>query len=245
MTAALSEKQRWQLKHKGYILLEALLSPDEVLALLNHLESLWTAEGQEAGIENYIEAGVRRLANLADKGEIFRPIFGHPLVLETAEAVMGPDFHLSMLNARDVPPGAGANMPFHADTDNQRRPDQDGYNACTAIWMLDEFTQQNGATRLVPGSHRSGLLPKESVYDVYAPHPEEVVVAGKPGDVLVFNGHCWHTGGANVTNRHRRAILAHYLRSDVPLGPKRRQHISADYAARLTPRERVLLDLDE
>lgn len=243
MMTKLTDEQRWQLKHKGFVLFERLLAPAEIKALLDHLESLWQAEGQEAGIENYIESGVRRLANLANKGEIFRPIFAHSLVLETAAAVMGPDFHLSMLNARDVPPGAGANMPFHADTDNKRRPDQAGYNAFTAIWMLDDFTEANGATRLVPGSHRSGLLPGESVHDVFAPHPEEVVVEGKAGDVLVFNGHCWHTGGANVTDRHRRAILAHYLRADIPLGPKRRQHLAPEYAARLTPAERKLLDL--
>lgn len=244
MDISSSDEQRWQLKYKGFVLFKNVLSITEVSALLDHLEALWQAEGKSAGAENYIEAGVRRLANLAAKGEIFRSIFGHPLVLETAELVMGPDFHLSMLNARDVPPGAGANMPFHADTDQHRRPDQTGYNAFTAIWMLDEFTQENGATRLVPGSHRSNLLPKESVHDVFAPHPEEVVVAGEAGDVLVFNGHCWHTGGANVTDKHRRAILAHYLRGDIELGPKRRQHISAEYAAQLTPRERALLDLN-
>ncbi len=245
MVRSLNDEQRSQLKFKGFVVLEGVLSRGEVAALLERLETLWQEEGEEAGIENYIEKGVRRLANLAGKGEIFRPLFGHPLVLEAAELVMGPDFHLSMLNARDVPPGAGANMPFHADTDNKRRPDQAGYNAFTAVWMLDEFSQENGATRLVPGSHRSSLLPKESVHDVYAPHPEETVVEGKAGDVLVFNGHCWHTGGANHTERHRRAILAHYLRGDIPLGPKRRQHISPEYAARLTPEEKSLLDLSE
>ena len=136
-------------------------------------------------------------------------------------------------------------MPFHADTDRGGRPDEQGYNACTAVWMLDDFTRQNGATRLVPGSHLSWLLPKESVHDVYAPHPEEIVIEGKAGDVLVFNGHCWHTGGVNCTDRPRRAILAHYLRADQPLGPKRRQHISPELAARLTPQERVLLDLPD
>ena len=245
MTTTLLVEQHLQLKHKGFVLLKALLSPAQVTDLLHHLEALWKKEGAEAGMENYIEVGVRRLANLADKGEIFRPIFGHPLVLKTAEIVMGPDFHLSMLNARDVPPGTGANMPFHADTDNSKRPDKGGYSAFTAVWMLDDFTTENGATRLVPGSHRSLLLPKESVHDPYARHPEEVVAEGCAGDVLVFNGHSWHTGGANRTNKPRRAILAHYLRTDVPLGPKRRQHLSAEYAATLTERERILLDISE
>jgi hypothetical protein len=115
-----------QLKHKGFVLFESLLSASEVIEILNRLEALWRAEGERAGQENYIETGVRRLANLANKGEIFRPLFGHPLVLETAEPVMGPDFHLSMHNAWDVPPGTGANMPFHADTDRSGRPDMTG-----------------------------------------------------------------------------------------------------------------------
>jgi ectoine hydroxylase-related dioxygenase (phytanoyl-CoA dioxygenase family) len=241
----LTDEQQLQLKYKGFVLFESCLSSTEVAEIINHLEALWQEEGEVAGQENYIEKGVRRLANLANKAEIFRQIFGNPLILETAEHVMGPDYRLSMLNARDVPPGSGANMPFHADTDHGDRPDEEGYRAFTAVWMLDDFTVQNGATRLVPGSHRSRLLPKESVHDVYAPHPEEVVAEGKAGDVLVFNGHCWHTGGANQTDKPRRAILAHYLRADVPLGPKRRQHISAEYAAGLTPREKVLLDLSE
>ncbi len=245
MEITLLDEQFVQLKHKGFVLFESLLSSSEVAKLLECLEDLWQAEGEVAGQENYIETGVRRLANLVNKGEIFRPIFGHPLILETAEAVMGPDFHLSMLNARDVLPGAGANMPFHADTDRSGRPDGRGYSSFTAVWMLDDFTQQNGATRLVPGSHRSTLLPKESVHDVYAPHPEEIVAKGKAGDVLAFNGHCWHTGGANQTDKNRRAILAHYLRADIPLSGRRRQHLSPDYAAQLTPRERVLLAIEK
>lgn len=243
MNSKMSLEQNLQLKHKGFVLFRSLLDSEEVQELIQHLEGLWLAEGNEAGQENYIEAGVRRLANLANKGEIFRSIFAHPLILETAEVVMGPDFHLSMLNARDVLPGTGAKMPFHADIDHGVRPDETGYRAFTAVWMLDDFTVKNGATRLVPGSHRSALLPKESVHDPYTPHPEEVVAEGGAGDVLVFNGHCWHTGGANQTDRPRRAVLAHYLRADVPLGPHRRQHLSADYAATLTDQERKLLDI--
>ena len=86
------DEQFVQLKHKGFVLFDSLLSASEVTELLNHLECLWEAEGDMAGQENYIETGVRRLANLANKGEIFRPIFGHPLILEMAEAVMGAGF---------------------------------------------------------------------------------------------------------------------------------------------------------
>ena len=72
------------------------------------------------------------------------------------EAVMGPEVRASMVNARDVPPHTGVRMSFHMDSDKGRVRDEKGYNAATAIWMLDEFSTANGATAFVPGSHLLG-----------------------------------------------------------------------------------------
>jgi ectoine hydroxylase-related dioxygenase (phytanoyl-CoA dioxygenase family) len=243
---ALTIEQKDMIDKAGYITLPGLLSPQQVEAVLERLEALWLEEGDQAGKENYIEAGIRRLANLANKGDIFRNIFAHPLVLAVTEAVMGPDARLSMLNAREVPPqSAAARQPFHSDTDNAGKPDQKGFYSCTAIWMLDEFIPENGATRILPGTHLSGKVPAEVLADPNAPHPDEVVLTGQPGDVVVFNGHCWHAGGANLTTKPRRAILAHYLRADIPRPADRRQHISPEVRARLTPRELEILGVDE
>jgi ectoine hydroxylase-related dioxygenase (phytanoyl-CoA dioxygenase family) len=243
---ALTTEQRDRIEKEGYVVLPGLLSPAEVEEVLARLEALWVEEGAEAGRENYIEPGVRRLANLANKGDIFRKIFAHPLVLAVTEAVMGPDARLSMLNARDVPPQqTGVGQAFHSDTDNSGRPDARGYYSCTAIWMLDEFTIDNGATRLIPGTHLTGKTPKDVLADPYAPHPDEIIMTGKPGDVAVFNGHCWHAGGVNQTMKPRRAILAHYLRADIPRPADRRQHLSPEVKVRLSPRELEILGLDE
>ena len=81
--------------------------------------------------------------------------------------------------------------------------------------------------------------------DLNAPLPEEIVIEGRPGDVLVFNGHCWHAGRPNETSDHRRAVLVHYLRADVPRPENRRQHLDTEHAAPLSPRERELLGLDD
>jgi len=205
---------------------------------------LWRAEGEQAGIENYIEKNTRRLANLANKGEAFRRLLVHPRVLAAARRVLGPNVRLSMLNARDALPGTGLSQPLHSDADHGAKPDALGYLACTAIWMLDDFSRQNGATRLVPGTHRQTQLPKEALADTLAPHPAEVVIEGKAGDVLVFNGHCWHAGGANHTHSHRRAILVHYIRADQPQRLNQKEALSPAVQARLNPAERALLGLD-
>ena len=241
----LQDEQREHLEREGYVLLPAILSTQEAGELAAHLDQLWASEGELAGIENYIEAGARRLANLVDKGEIFRPIFRHPQIVGAVRAVLGPDIRLSSLNARAVRPGADPRMPLHADTYDAGVPDPRGYYACQTVWMLDDFTQQNGATRVVPGTHRSGKVPKQVLADVYAPHPEEVLVEGKVGDVLVFNGHLWHAGGSNHTDRPRRALLAFYTRADKPQQLKQKDHLSPEVQAKMTAEERELLGLDD
>ena len=241
----MDEQQRRQLDEQGYLIFKNVLSPEEIETILARLEELWAMEGDHAGEENYIEVGVRRLANLANKGEIFRGLYAHPQVLEVIEAVMGPEVRASMVNARDVPPHTGVRMSFHMDSDKGRVRDEKGYNAATAIWMLDEFSTANGATAFVPGSHLLGKAPREVLPDLTAAHPDEIVIEGQPGDVLVFNGHCWHAGRPNVTDGHRRAVLVHYLRADVPRPQNRRQHLEPDQAAALAPRERELLGVDD
>jgi ectoine hydroxylase-related dioxygenase (phytanoyl-CoA dioxygenase family) len=233
-----------QLDRDGYLILPGLLTEEQLQQALARLESLWLEEGDEAGAENYKEAGARRLANLANKGQIFREMLTNPAVLEVVEAVLGPDPRLSMLNARDAMPGFAANpQPLHTDADHGGRADDKGYLACTAIWMLDAFTPANGATRLVPGSHRDTTLPKEAMADVLAAHPREVIVEGQPGDVLVSNGHCWHAGRPNTAGASRRAVLAHYVRGDQPQRLDQRAALSPEVQAALSPLERRLLGL--
>ena len=241
----MDDQQRRQLDERGYLIFKNVLSPMEIETILARLEELWAAEGDHAGEENYIEAGVRRLANLANKGNIFRGLYAHPQVLEVIEAMIGPEMRASMVNARDVPPHTGVRMPFHMDSDGGRVRDEKGYAAATAIWMLDEFSTANGATAFVPGSHLLGKAPREVLPDLNVSHPEEIVIEGQPGDVLVFNGHCWHAGRPNETGGHRRAVLVHYLRADVPRPENRRQHLDPAQVAELTRRERELLGLDD
>jgi ectoine hydroxylase-related dioxygenase (phytanoyl-CoA dioxygenase family) len=241
----MDDSQRKQLGEQGYVIFKNMLSSSQVQALLGRLEELWALEGDSSGEENYIEVGVRRLANLANKGRIFCEVYADAQVLEVVEAVMGHEMRVSMVNARDVPPNTGVRMPFHMDSDKGRVRDDKGYSAATAIWMLDQFTVENGATAFVPGSHLLGKSPKEVLADLNASHPEELIIAGEAGDVFVFNGHGWHAGRPNLTDDHRRAILVHYLRADVPRPENRRQRIDLENQAELSPRERKLLGLDD
>ena len=241
----MDDAQRQQLDHDGYVVLPQLLSHEQINQLTTRLDELLAEEGERAGEENYIERNAQRLANLVNKGDMFRSIFRDPRVLDAVAAVIGPNIRLNMMNARNVPPRSDPRQPLHTDTDHGAKADDTGYFVATAIWMLDDFTVENGATHFVPGSHRSGKNPKEVLADVYAPHPDEIRVVGKAGDVFVFNGHAWHAGGENKTDAPRRALLVHYIRSDHSQRLNQKQSLSPEVQQHMNPREREILGLDD
>ena len=152
----LSASEKQQLEEQGYLILPDFLTPAEVRQFNERVEELFAEEGDQAGGEFKSEPGARRLANAVDKGEIFERVIETPKVLECMEAVLGPDFKLSSLNIRSANPHNETAQPLHADSG--ALPDVHGDSVCNSVWMLDDFTEHNGALRIVPGSHRWGRL---------------------------------------------------------------------------------------
>ena len=103
---------------------------------------------------------------------------------------LGHDFKLSSLNARSARPRSDWTQPLHCDAG--ALPDEKGNSVCNVVWMLDDFTAENGAPRYVPGTHRSGRLPQDVLPDPAAAHPDEALITGRAGDVVVMNAHLWH-----------------------------------------------------
>jgi ectoine hydroxylase-related dioxygenase (phytanoyl-CoA dioxygenase family) len=97
--------------------------------------------------------------------------------------VLGPEVKLSSLNARSAGPGGA--QPLHADM--AAVADERGYWVCNALWLLDDYTPDNGALRVVPGSHRWGRLPQEALADPLAGHPGQALVTGRAGGLVVLN----------------------------------------------------------
>ena len=236
----LTDAERRQLEEEGYLALPGLMPPELLGALRRRIDEIFDEEADRAGSEFKQEPGARRLANLVNKGRIFEEVILTPQVLEAVACVLGPRFKLSSLNARSTNPHSEADQPLHADSG--AIADELGYSVCNSVWLLDDFTPENGATRMVPGSHRWKRLPEP---EFYAPHPAQQLVLGRAGDVVVMNAHMWHGGTANRTAAPRRAMHVYYTRWDQPQQQYQKQWLSAEVQARLSPEARRILALDD
>lgn len=226
---------------QGYCIIEDALESEVLRRVQSRLRNQARAE-RGIGVE-YANPGHldnQWVNMLINKGEIFEQLVTHRLASQIIEHALGPEFLLSCCDAQLKHPGSGF-MPLHTDQwwmPQPTPPDTEpvrpaamvrgdgvatdpvavaafvsGIATVNIMWMVTDFTDDNGATLVVPGSHRSGLQPDSSV-----PHKVETVRAtGRAGTALVFDGRLWHAAGANRTDETRYGITCTFC------GPQFRQ----------------------
>ena len=146
-----TDAARRQLDEQGYVLLEGfMLSTGERLLgeLRRRILDILEEEGDRAGHEFKTEATARRLANLVDKGEVFRRAIVLPELLDCVRHVLGPRIKLSSLNARSADPHSSEGQPLHVDMGAV--PDGEGYWVCNTVWLRRAWFRAptNGARAL-------------------------------------------------------------------------------------------------
>ena len=244
----LSDAEKAFLDQNGYLNLGVLLQDEELNSIQDRIQELLHEEGTEAGAElaqsKFIrhpkEAGADRLADLVNKGSQFDIFYKHPRVLAAIAHVLGSSIKLSSLNYRAAKPGKGL-QKLHADTGEVAAAGD--YRVCNSIWLLDDFSPANGATRIVPGTHLLEKLPADALEDPWAPHPEEVILEAPAGSVVVFNSHAWHGGTTNQTDKPRRAIHSYFCRRDMPQQIEQRRYILEETKNRIGKAACTLLDV--
>jgi ectoine hydroxylase-related dioxygenase (phytanoyl-CoA dioxygenase family) len=236
----LSESEKRQLDELGYLPLPGLMTPQQVKAIRARVEQLIAEEGEQAGGEFHQETGSHRLANLVDKDPLFEICYSHPRVLAAMNHVLNGEFKLSSLNGRAALPGAGG-QAFHADWPGGVDPSD--FQVCNSIWLLVDFTEDNGATRVVPGSHNTGQHPNDVLEDPMAAHPDEILLTGSAGTVVIFNSHLWHAGTTNHTETPRYALHSYFTRRRQPQQQDQRALLSGETIDRLSPGQRFILDV--
>ncbi len=201
----ISNEQQAFYRDNGYLIVEGVLSPARLTAVRDALEDRLVFEGPQAGWEGSVNPGVRRLCNLFAKGRVFEEMAIDPIALEMARLTIGTAVRWNGMNFHDpIPRQLEADQAIHAD--RSFYPNCAGFlNVC---WVIDAMTEENGATRIVPGSHNRGRWPRDllSEEQTRAPIEGEIYAVCAAGSALFLHGDTWHSGRANRSNGTRPAI---------------------------------------
>ena len=219
------------------------------LWLLENREYDEAIEQEGANPQNAKKEGIGRVADTVvkpmNRDGLLDPIFMHPRLLAAVRHVLGVHCKYIGSNYHCALPGYG-HQGIHADFAWGIKGEPEVVNA---VWLIDEFNEDNGATRIVPGTHLSGIHPSGDLVndkprDLNAPVEGEIRVTGPAGSCFVYNAHLWHGGTQNCTNKLRRAQHAFFSRSHRPSSTDVPAVIDEALHKRLGRVERAVLDIE-
>jgi ectoine hydroxylase-related dioxygenase (phytanoyl-CoA dioxygenase family) len=219
---------------QGYTIVEDAIAPelvDELSESLARLERCFDVRPSPNSFEGH---HTLRIYNLLAFDDLWQrvPVHGH--VLPIVERVLDPGCLISSLSSIDILPGETA-QPIHADDQLLPIPKPHPPTVCNSMWALTDFTDANGATRLVPGSH---LRPDNPEYGApYNSIPAEMA----KGSVLVWHGSLWHGGGANMTAERRVGIAMNYCAGYIRQQENQQLGLTREKVASFEPRLRELV----
>ena len=187
----------------GYTIVEDAIEPQLVDALRRDLERLERFFGVEPAANSFEGHHTLRLYNLLAFDRVFELIPVHRHVLPIVEGVLDPGCLISSLSSIAIQPGETA-QPIHADDQLIPIPKPHPPTVCNSMWALTDFTEANGATRIIPGTHLADHSPD------YGKEYDSIPAEMGSGSVLIWHGSLWHGGGANTTDERRVGIAMNY-----------------------------------
>lgn len=205
---------------RGYLVFKNVMSPDEVERVRTALAPYLTRKGRN-DFEGFNSNRVYSL--LAKAPDVFSDMITHPLALGFVEAELGSSALLSALLAINLHPGETV-QDWHQDDGHIEIPLPRPAYGVSTFWTIDDTTEDNGATEIIPGSHLWGddqRMPG-STHDVLFtpggksvdtdpfPHEDTVKVTMPAGSLMIAKGTLWHRGGANRSNAPRLIVTPQY-----------------------------------
>lgn len=218
---------------EGFTIVEDAIAPEMVDRLVSAIDALH-AELSVSPAHNIFEGlHTLRVYNLLARGKVFEEVAVHEALLPIVEAVLDRGCLVSSLSSITIMPGETA-QPIHADDQLIPLPKPHVPLVCNTMWALTDFTEANGATRLVPRTHTADRSP-----DFGDPH-ETIGAVMKRGSVLVWNGSLWHGGGANETAERRIGLAMNYCVGWMRQQENQQLGIPLEIAKTFSPRLRKL-----
>ena len=214
---------------QGYTIVDDAIELDLVDELMSELERLEADLGIVPAANDFEGTQTVRIYNLLVHGAPFERVPVHANVLPIVEGVLDRGCLISSLSSIAICPGETA-QPIHADDQLMPIAKPHPPTVCNTMWALTDFTEENGATRIIPGSHLADRSP-----DYGAPY--DSVPAEMPrGSVLVWHGSLWHGGGANASSARRVGIAMNYCAGYIRQQENQQLGIPRDVAARFERR---------
>lgn len=174
-----------------------------------------------------------RIYNLLVHGRAFEQVPVHQAVLPIVEGVLDHGCLVSSLSSIAIDPGEVA-QPIHADDQLMTIDKPHVATVCNTMWALTDFTEANGATRVIPGSHLADHSP------IYGAPYESVPAEMERGSVLVWHGSLWHGGGTNTSGHRRIGLAMNYCAGWIRQQENQQLGIPIDTARGFGPRLREL-----
>ena len=219
---------------QGYTIVEDAIDLDHVDALTADLERLEAELDITAATNSFEGSSTWRVYNLLVHGDLYERIPVHPNVLPIVEGVLDHGCLISSLSSIAIGPGETA-QPIHADDQLIPLPKPHPPTVCNTMWALTDFTEANGATRIIPGSHLLDHSPN------YGQHYDSIAAEMQKGAVLVWHGSLWHGGGANTTGARRVGIAMNYCAGYIRQQENQQLGIPLETARGFSPRLRELV----
>ena len=198
-----NEEHAARIAREGWTIVEDAIAPDLVDRLVAAIDQLHAELSVQPAANIFEGVHTLRVYNLLARGKVFEEVPVHARVLPIVERVLDRGCLVSSLSSITILPGETA-QPIHADDQLIPLPKPHVPLVCNSMWALTDFTEENGATRLVPGTHASDRSPNFGEDHVTVP------AVMKKGSVLVWNGSLWHGGGANQSSARRIGLAMNY-----------------------------------
>jgi ectoine hydroxylase-related dioxygenase (phytanoyl-CoA dioxygenase family) len=218
----------------GYTILEGVIEPDVVDGLAADLDRLEAFFDVQPSANSFEGSHTLRIYNLLAFGKRFEAVPVHEHVLPIVEGVLDPGCLVSSLSSITILPGETA-QPIHADDQLIPLPKPHVPTVCNTMWALTDFTEANGATRLIPRTHTADSSP-----DYGAPY-DSIAAEMPKGSVLVWHGSLWHGGGANGTDAKRVGVAMNYCAGWIRQQENQQLGIPREIATGFSPRLRRLV----
>ena len=223
-----------QIAEQGYTIVENAIELDLIDALNEDLRRLEVDLGIVPADNLFEGSRTVRIYNLLVHGSLYEQIPVHPSILPICEGVLDAGLLVSSLSSIAIGPEETP-QPIHADDQIIPLPKPHPPTVCNTMWALTDFTEANGATRIIPGTHLAHESP--DLVSSYDSIPAEM----ERGSVLVWHGSLWHGGGANTTDARRVGIAMNYCAGYIRQQENQQLGIPLDTARRFPHRLQELI----